>query len=91
MFKFSKIDYGCFKNVKLVKNVIKAINGVPTIYLWKKNEEKGPFSVKLVNSFLNYLSSSQKMLVLVKCYDSKMAKATPHLFHPYVDSALVGS
>ena len=24
------------------------------------------------------------MLVLVKCYDNKMVKATPHLFHPYV-------
>ena len=40
VFKFSKIDYGCFKAVKLVKNVIIVINGVPTIYLWKKNEEK---------------------------------------------------
>ena len=28
------------------------------------------------------------MLVLVKCYDNKMVKATPHLFHPFVDSAL---
>ena len=28
-----------------------------------------------------------KMLVLVKCYDNKMVKA-PHLFHPFVDSAL---
>ena len=24
-----------------------------------------------------------------KCYDNKMVKATPHLFHPFVDSALV--
>ena len=23
-----------------------------------------------------------------KCYDNKMVKATPHLFHPFVDSAL---
>ena len=28
------------------------------------------------------------MLVLVKCYDNKMVTATPHLFHPLVDSAL---
>ena len=28
------------------------------------------------------------MLVLVKCYDNKMVKATPHLFLPIVDSAL---
>ena len=40
MFKISKINYGCFKAVKLVGNVIIVINGVPTIYLWKKNEEK---------------------------------------------------
>ena len=26
------------------------------------------------------------MLVLVKCYDNKMVKATPHLFHPFFDS-----
>ena len=26
--------------MKLVKNVKIVINGVPTIYLWKKNEEK---------------------------------------------------
>ena len=38
--KCSKFNYGCFKAVKLVKNVIIVINGVPTIYLWKKNEEK---------------------------------------------------
>ena len=30
------------------------------------------------------------MLVLVKCYDNKMDKATPHLFHPFVDPALGG-
>ena len=30
------------------------------------------------------------MLVLVKCYDNKMVKATPHLFHPFVDSAFGG-
>ena len=28
------------------------------------------------------------MLALVKCYDNKMVKATPHLFHPFIDSAL---
>ena len=28
------------------------------------------------------------MLVLVKCYDNKMVKVTPHLFHPFVDYAL---
>ena len=28
------------------------------------------------------------MLVLVKCYDNKMVKATLHMFHPFVDSAL---
>ena len=28
------------------------------------------------------------MLVLVKCYDNKMVKATHHLFHPFLDSAL---
>ena len=28
------------------------------------------------------------MLVLVKCYDNKIVKATPHLFHPYVVSQL---
>ena len=28
------------------------------------------------------------MLVLVECYDNKIVKATPHLFHPFVDSAL---
>ena len=27
------------------------------------------------------------MLVLVKCDDNKMVKTTPHLFHPFVDSA----
>ena len=27
------------------------------------------------------------MLVLVKCFDIIMVKATPHLFHPFVDSA----
>ena len=30
------------------------------------------------------------MLVLVKCYDNKMVKATPHLFHTFVYSALGG-
>ena len=30
------------------------------------------------------------MLVLVKRNDNKMVKATPHLFHPLVDSALGG-
>ena len=30
------------------------------------------------------------MLVLVKCYDNKMVKATLHLFHPFADSALGG-
>ena len=30
------------------------------------------------------------LLILVKCYDNKMIKATPHLFHPSVDSALGG-
>ena len=28
------------------------------------------------------------VLVLVKCYDKKMVKAAPHLFHPLLDSAL---
>ena len=32
----------------------------------------------------------QKLLILVKCYDNKVVKATPHLFHPFVDSALCG-
>ena len=48
MFKFSKIDYGCFKAVKLVKNVKIVINGVPTIYLWKENEEKDAGSGKVL-------------------------------------------
>ena len=30
------------------------------------------------------------VLVLVKCYDNEMVKATPHLFHPFVDSASDG-
>ena len=30
------------------------------------------------------------MLVLAKCYDNKMVKATPHLFHLLVDSDLGG-
>ena len=41
VFKISKINYGCFKTVKLVKKVIIVINGVPTSYLWRKNQEKG--------------------------------------------------
>ena len=32
MLKFSEINYGCFKAVKLVKNVLIVINGVPTSY-----------------------------------------------------------
>ena len=28
------------------------------------------------------------MLVLVKCYNNKMVKATPHLYHPFFGSAL---
>ena len=40
MFKFSEINYGWFKAMKLVKNVIIVINGVPTSCLWMKNEEK---------------------------------------------------
>ena len=28
------------------------------------------------------------VLVLVNCYDNKMAKATPHLLHPFIDSAI---
>ena len=27
-------------------------------------------------------------MVLEKCYDDKMVKATPHLFHLFIDSAL---
>ena len=34
--------FGGLKCEKLVKYVIKVINGVPTTYLWRKNEEKGP-------------------------------------------------
>ena len=34
VLKNSKIHYGCFKAVKLVKKVIIVINGVSTIYLW---------------------------------------------------------
>ena len=48
--KFFKVNFkkyilfknGCFKAVKLVKKVILVINGVSTIYLWTKNEEKRP-------------------------------------------------
>ena len=46
--KFFKVNFkkyilfknGCFKAVKLVKKVILVINGVSTIYLWTKHEEK---------------------------------------------------
>ena len=41
MIKISKIDYGCFKNAKLVKKVKIVLNGVPTIYLWKKIKKNG--------------------------------------------------
>ena len=41
------------------------------------------YSVYLVRCF-----SYSFMLVLVKCSDNKMVKATPHLFHPFIDSAL---
>ena len=43
MFKFSEINYGCFKAEKLVNNAIIVRNGVPTSYLWTKNEEKSSF------------------------------------------------
>ena len=44
MFKFSELNYGCFKAVKLVKNELIVINGVPNSCLWTKNEEKRYFS-----------------------------------------------
>ena len=39
---------------------------------------------KLVRCIISFNQGSGK------CYDNKMVKATPHLFHPFVDSAWGG-
>ena len=46
VFKILKINYGCFKTVKLVKKVIIVINGVPTNYLLRKKSVKRTFIIK---------------------------------------------
>ena len=43
VFKILKINYGCFKTVKLVKKVIIVINRVPTNYLLRKKIRKTDF------------------------------------------------
>ena len=46
--------------------------------LIKQSAEKG---LATLLEGVGYLFKYALMLVLVKCYDSKMVKATPHLFH----------
>ena len=46
--KCSKIIYGCFKAMKLVKKVIIVINGVPTIYLWRKIKKGLVFDIIII-------------------------------------------